>query len=73
MEAHAFAASGRDAENWTALVPFIETFVAGRQGIAGAEAEAWGAEQRELMERDEFYFATTQFCFTATKSARRTS
>ena len=70
MEAHAFAASGREAEKYgAALVPFIETFVAGRQGIAGAEAEAWGAEQRELMERDEFYFATTQFCFTATKSA----
>ncbi len=27
------------------------------------------AEQRELMERDEFYLASTQFCFTAKKSA----
>ena len=50
-------------------MPFIATFVAGRQGIGEVEAEAWGAEQRELMERDEFYFASTQFCFTATKSA----
>ena len=50
-------------------MPFIATFVAGRQGIGEVEAEAWGAEQRELMERDEFYFASTQFCFTAKKSA----
>jgi hypothetical protein len=41
---------------------------------AGRASASWkpkrgGAEQRELMERDEFYFASTQFCFTATKSA----
>jgi hypothetical protein len=52
-----------------ALVPFIATFVAGRRGIGEVEAEAWATEQRELMERDQFYFASTQFCFTATKSA----
>lgn len=70
VEAHAFAASGRDPERFgVALVPFIAAFVTGRQGIGEAEAEAWGAEQRELMERDEFYFASTQFCFTATKAA----
>jgi arsenite methyltransferase len=69
VEAHAFAANGRDPESYgAALVPFIATFVAGRQGISEVEAEAWGAEQRELMERDEFYFASTQFCFTATRS-----
>ena len=72
VEAHAFAATGRDPERYgAALVPFIVTFVAGRQGISEVEAEAWGAEQRELMERDEFYFASTQFCFTATKSASK--
>ena len=43
-EAHAFAASGRDPEKYgAALVPFIATFVAGRQGLGEAEAEAWGA------------------------------
>ena len=68
VEAHPFAAVGRDPESYgAALVPFIATFVAGRQGIGEAEAAAWGAEQRELMEREEFYFASTQFCFTATK------
>ena len=70
VEAHAFAACGRDPERFgAALVPFIATFVAGRQGIGEVEAEAWATEQRELMERDQFYFASTQFCFTATKSA----
>ena len=70
VEAHAFAASGGDPEKYgAALVPFIATFVAGRQGIGEVEAEAWGAEQRELLERGEFYFASAQFCFTATKSA----
>jgi arsenite methyltransferase len=73
MEAHAFAASGRDPGRYgAALVPIIATFVAGRQGMGEAEADAWGAEQRELMERDEFYFASTQFCFKATKPAGTT-
>jgi ubiquinone/menaquinone biosynthesis C-methylase UbiE len=70
VKAHAFAASGRDQETFgAALVPFIATFVAGRQGIGNVEAEAWAAEQYELMERDEFYFVSTQFSFTATKTA----
>ena len=70
VEAHAFAASGRDPDRFgVALVPFIAAFVAGRQGIGEAEAETWGAEQRELMERGEFYFASTQFCFAATRTA----
>jgi arsenite methyltransferase len=69
-EAYPFAAVGRDPESYgAALVPFIATFVAGRQGIDEGAAEAWGDEQRELMERDEFYFTSTQFCFTATKPA----
>ena len=46
----------------------IATFVAGRQGLGKVEANAWAAEQRELMEGGDFYFASTQFCFTATKS-----
>jgi arsenite methyltransferase len=69
VAAYAFASSERDPESYgAALVPLIATFVAGRQGIGKVEAEAWGAEQRELMERGEFYFASTQFCFTATKA-----
>ena len=33
------------------------------------EAAAWLTEQRALDERGEFYFAVTQFCFTAVKPA----
>lgn len=69
VEAHAFAANGRDPETFgAALVPFIATFVAGRQGLGEMDAERWGTEQGELMERDEFYFAITQFCFTSRRS-----
>ena len=42
VEAHAFAASGRDPERFgAALVPLIATFVAGRQAIGEVDAEAW--------------------------------
>jgi arsenite methyltransferase len=50
-----------------AVLPFMGAFVAGRQGITEAEAQAWVTEQRELGERGEFYFAIMQFCFTARK------
>jgi SAM-dependent methyltransferase len=70
VEAHAFATVGRDPGSYGgALVPFIATFVTGRQGLAEAEAKAWEADQLELIARDEFYFACTQFCFTAAKPA----
>ena len=72
MEAHAFATIEFDPETYgAALVPFIGAFVAGRNGITEEDAQAWVAEQRELGERGEFYFATTQYCFTATKPGRR--
>jgi ubiquinone/menaquinone biosynthesis C-methylase UbiE len=58
-----------------AMVPFVAAFVAGRGGVAEAEAQAWMEEQRGLGARGEFSFAVTQFCFTADKavegSARR--
>jgi arsenite methyltransferase len=65
---HAFATVALDAETYGgAMVPFIADFVPGRGGVTEAEAQAWLAEQRELGERGEFYFAITQFCFTARK------
>ena len=68
MEAHAFATSEFDSDAYgPALIPFIGDFVAGRQGIGEEEAQAWVAEQRELGQRGEFYFASTQCCFTAVK------
>jgi ubiquinone/menaquinone biosynthesis C-methylase UbiE len=46
-----------------ALVPFIATFVTGRQGLTEAEAQAWVDEQR----RGDFYAVVTQVCFTASR------
>lgn len=68
MEGHPFATFDFDPETYgAAIVPFVGAFVVGRNGITDEEAEAWIAEQRKLGERGEFYFASTQFCFTATK------
>jgi hypothetical protein len=41
--------------------------VVGRDGISDDEANAWEAEQWELAQRSEFFFAGIQFCFTATR------
>ena len=48
------------------IVPFMAGFVAGRDAVGADDVAAWLAEQRELAERGEFYFAVVQFCFTAT-------
>jgi ubiquinone/menaquinone biosynthesis C-methylase UbiE len=68
MSAHPFVALEFDEDGYgPALVPFIGAFVAGRQGVSEEEAQAWEAELRELGNRGAFYFAVTQFCFTARK------
>jgi arsenite methyltransferase len=51
------------------LVPLIAQYVAKQEG-AKDEASAWLADQRELGERGEFFFACIQFCFTATRGDR---
>jgi arsenite methyltransferase len=51
------------------VVPLIEQFAAKQEGITEDEATAWIADQRDLGERGEFFFACIQFCFTATRSA----
>jgi ubiquinone/menaquinone biosynthesis C-methylase UbiE len=66
MEAHPFATCDFDPETYgAALIPFAATFVIGRNGITDEQAQAWVAEQRQLGARGEFYFASTQLCFTA--------
>jgi arsenite methyltransferase len=69
LQGHAFVASGRfDTERYgAALVPFIGAFVAGRQGLTEAEAQAWVAEQRALGDRGAFYFACVQCAATANR------
>jgi arsenite methyltransferase len=68
MEAHSFSSCELDPETYgAALLPFIGEFVVGRNGITDEQAQTWISEQQQLGERAEFYFASTQFCFTATK------
>ena len=69
-ESHPFATFAFDPETYGgATVPLIAGFVPGRAEVDEAEAEAWLAEQRDLGERGEFFFAVLQFCFTATNPA----
>jgi arsenite methyltransferase len=68
MSAHPFVTLEFDQDYYgPALIPFIGEFVSGRQGISEDEAQAWVDDQRER--GGEFYFAITQFCFTARKPA----
>jgi arsenite methyltransferase len=68
VTAHPFATVGSDRGSYAAgIVPLIGAFVSGRHGIGEEEVQAWVAGQRALAERREFYFAITQFCFTARK------
>ena len=68
MEAHSFSSCELDPEAYgAALLPFVGEFVVGRNGITDEQAQAWISEQQQLGERAEFYFASTQVCFTATK------
>ncbi len=67
---HAFATTQASPETFGAsLIPLIEQFVAGRDGISPDEAAAWSAEQRQLDADGDFFFACLQFCFTATRPA----
>jgi arsenite methyltransferase len=62
---HSFTTAALDPETYVAaLLPLIESHVAGREEIGPETAAAWAAEQRELGERDEFYVACIQVCFT---------
>ncbi len=68
LEGHTFATNELEPDTYGGfLVPFIAQFVVGRDGISKDEANAWEAEQRELAQRSEFFFACIQFCFTATR------
>jgi ubiquinone/menaquinone biosynthesis C-methylase UbiE len=67
-EGHSFASTELTPDAYGgAILPLIERFVSGREGIGEDEARAWATEQRELSERGEFFFACIQFCFTATR------
>jgi arsenite methyltransferase len=68
MEPHPFATAHFDSGSYgMAIIPAIASFVAGRRGLSGDDAGAWASELTELGERDEFYFASLQFCFLGTR------
>jgi ubiquinone/menaquinone biosynthesis C-methylase UbiE len=67
-EGHAFATTELTPDAYgAAIVPLVEQYVAGRDGITEEEAAAWAAELDKRGERGEFFFACIQFCFTATR------
>ena len=68
-EAHVFATIELDPETYGGMaLPMVETYVAGQGDASAVMAKEWAAEQRELGARGEYFFAVTQFCFTATRS-----
>jgi arsenite methyltransferase len=68
---HAFVSAGADPEGFGgSLIPLIESFVAGRDGIGADDARAWADEQRQLGADGEFFFCCTQFCFTGMRKER---
>jgi arsenite methyltransferase len=68
-EGHTFATIEFTPDAYVgAIFPLIEDYVTGGAETAAQETEAWAAEQRELGERGEFFFACIQFCFTATRA-----
>jgi SAM-dependent methyltransferase len=65
-EPHVFATTELDSETYGGMaVPMVESFVAGLDDASAVMAVEWAAEQRELGTRGEYFFAVTQFCFTA--------
>lgn len=68
MVGHAFATSALDPDSFSAAVfHLVARFVAGRCGLTADDVGAWVAEQRELDQRGEFFFACVQFCFSAAR------
>jgi arsenite methyltransferase len=70
MEGHAFATAEFSPDAYgSALLPLIAGYLATVDGFGPSEAEAWAAEQRELAESGDFYFACMQFCFSGRRPA----
>ncbi len=65
-EGHAFVTTELDPETFGGMaLQRVEQYLAGCDDIDVSEAKAWAAEQRGLGARGEYFFAITQFCFTA--------
>jgi ubiquinone/menaquinone biosynthesis C-methylase UbiE len=70
-EPHVFATLELDSESYGSMaLPLVEQYVAGLEDPGADVTKAWAQEQRELGARGEYFFAVTQFCFTATRAGR---
>lgn len=66
VDAHGFVSTEFTPESYgVAILPTVAQFVAGRDGVTEGEARSWADEQRELGESGRFFFACSQFCFSA--------
>lgn len=67
-EGHSFISTAYTPDCYgCALMPSIARYVAGRDGISENDAQLWASEQPQLGEAGSFFFACTQFCFTAVR------
>ena len=68
VEGHVFSSTSMDPEEFGGSLPLlVADFVRGVGDVPEDEVEAWLADLRELDERDAYFFAFVQFCFTATR------
>lgn len=67
--AHVFATVGElGTESFaSSMLPLISNYVVGNNLIDSDEAAAWEAEQQELSEAGDFYYTSTQLCFSAVR------
>lgn len=67
-DGYAFVSTSLSTEGYAgAIFPVFESYLRASPALADGEAAAWAAEQRALDERGEFFFASVQFCFSASK------
>ena len=69
-EGHVFSSASMDPETFGGNLPLlVRGYVAGLGDFPEEELTAWAEELDELDARGAYFFAVTQFCFTATRPA----
>ncbi|HEX8085378.1 MAG TPA: methyltransferase domain-containing protein [Solirubrobacteraceae bacterium] len=67
-EGHLFTTTSMDPETFGGNLPsIIREFVGTLEDVPADEADAWLEDLRDVDARGEYFFALTQFCFTATR------
>ncbi len=66
VEGHAFVNTDAGSDAYSAgIIDFVRDFVPGHRGVTDSEAEAWKVELLDLSKSGDYFFACTQFCFSA--------